>query len=158
MSNNGAVSGHGVRYLVTLTPLVTSPLVFTEVNELVGDIVFKTSRANKKTTPHSRAGVPVTMDEYVVSTEIVRDEMTMQLNFDPTDATHLALRDLYWAKTKVALKKLGPGGVIDTSDDITQSGQFTSWQLTDPQFEGERSYQLMFRPSGPLRVDGVLKT
>ncbi len=143
-------SGHGVKIYVTLTP-VASPNVFTLIPELVGEVKVKFNTASKKVTSHDR-----TMDTYTFSNELVRDEMSLNWNYDPTDTTHVALRDLILARTPVGLRKLGPGGVIGTTEDYTMSGQLSSWDETDAQFEEERKMMLTFRPSGPMRVNGVL--
>lgn len=150
-----AESGHGVVIHVTLDPS-GSPTVFTPIDELVGDITFKTSHASKKVTPHSRGGVAVVVDEYVVSNEVVRDEMALSLNYDSTNADHDTLIDLADSGTFIGFGKVGPGGTLHGVGSIMMSGELVSSELTDPQFEGERRVNFMFRPSGPYRRNGVL--
>lgn len=145
-----ALSGHGCKIYITLDP-VASPNVFTLVPELTGDLSWKINHASKKTTPHDR-----TTDEYVFSNEKVRDEMTLSFNYIPTETTHTTVRNLCINNTFIGLKYLAPGGVQNTTDDVTQSGGLSSWMQSNPQFEGERTVQMTFRPSGPFRIDGTL--
>src|SRR5688572_16000960 len=100
-----ATSGHGVKIYVTLDPS-GSPGTFTHIEGLVGEIKFKANVASKKVTPHEKK-----VDEYTYSEETVRDEISCNWNYDPTDADHVALMTLMLAKTKVGFRKLGPGGV-----------------------------------------------
>lgn len=143
-------SGHGVKIYVTLDP-GASPNVFTLIPELVGEIKVKFNTAKKKVTSHDRL-----MDTYTFSGELVRDELSLNFNYDPTDTNHTKLRDLILARTSIGLRKLGPGGVVGTTEDYTMSGQITGWDQTDGQFEEERKMMLSFQPSGPMRVNGVL--
>lgn len=146
----GETSGHGVKIYVTLDP-VASPNVFTHITGLVGEVKVKLNTAKKKVTPHEKL-----MDRYVFSGEIVRDEISLNWNYDSEDTNHIALRDMILERTPIGLRKLGPGGVAGTTEDWTMSGQFTSWDQTDAQFEEERKMMLTFQPSGDMRVDGVL--
>jgi len=150
----GAVprTGHGCDIRITLNPS-GSPNVFTSIDELSGPLSFKTTKANKKVTAHTR-----TVDVYVHSPELVRDAMALKFNYDPSDADHVALRDLALSNTVVGVAYLAPGGVLHVSDCIIQSGQLSSQNQTNDTYENERMLDLEFRPSGPFEVDGDLYT
>lgn len=156
MANGEPSSGHGVRIRVTLDP-EGSPNVFTDIDGLMGDIGFKTTKASKNVTPHSRGGEIVTVDEYTFSRVMVRDEMAMEINFDPNDADHIALRDHVLDGSIVGVEKIGPNETPGTHG-YRMSGQFSSWEHVDMQYEGERKYRFSFRASGPFMVDGDLVT
>lgn len=157
-----AQAGHGVRWRVTLD-YANNPNTFTDIDGLTGDQEFDTNRDTQEVTPHSMGGVMTTADVYVVSPVLKRSEINFELNWDKDDADHIALRTLVYDGTFCSVEKLGPGGVPyntvtpeDTEDSILQSGFFTGWTLSDPQFEGVRKATFKFRPSGPYRIDGVL--
>jgi hypothetical protein len=157
-----AQAGHGVRWRVTLD-YASNPNTFTDIDGLRGDQEFDTTRDVKEVTPHSRGGAAVTVDEYVVSPVLKRGEINFELNWDKTDADHIALRQLVYDGTFCSIEKLGPGGVPyntvtpeDTDDSILQSGFFHGWTLNDGEYENERRATFKFRPSGPYRIDGVL--
>jgi hypothetical protein len=149
-----AESGHGV--VLYVFGLAGAPTVWTPIDELTGDITFKITHASKETTPHSRGGSPVLVDEYVFSNKFNRDEMTLNLNYDSTNEDHEDLYDLAISGTFIGLAKVGPGGVLHGEGSIHMSGELSSAEQTDPQFEGQRVLNFMFRPSGPFRRNGVL--
>lgn len=152
-------SGQGVRWRVTLDP--EDLTAFTDIDQMIGDIAWSFTNPTSKVTPHSRGGVKVTADEYIVSPEIVRDEMTFEVNFDKNDVDHIALRDLALSRAYVGVEKVGPDGVpydpitpANTKDSILQYGWFSGWTLMDPQGENSRKATWKFRPTGSFRIDG----
>lgn len=149
-----AESGHGV--VLYVFGLAGAPTTWTPIDELTGDISFKITHAKKETTPHSRDGNPVTMDEYVFSAKANRDAMTLNLNFDSTNADHEDMYELARTGAFIGLAKVGPGGVLHGEGSIHMSGELESVELIDPQFEGQRQLNFMFQPSGPYRMNGVL--
>lgn len=144
-----ALSGHGTQVLVTLD-YVGAPTVFTLIPGLRGEISKKLTRAHKEVTAHDQ-----TVDEQVYSRVMKRGPWTFMVNFNPANATHMALRALFLSGEQFKVKSLAYGGVADTLDDITMYGAFTDWEQKDGEQENERSMTLEFVPSGAFQMDGV---
>ena len=144
-----ALPSHGTVFKITMDP-VASPNVFTAVAGLVGDMTFKVSRAKKETTTHD-----MTVDDYVQGRVGKRDVINFTLEYDPTNTQHIKLNTFALAGTTFGLKKLAPGAVEGTTDDITCSCFIESGSWMDP-FDADRTVQFSAQPTGPYRVDGVL--
>jgi hypothetical protein len=144
-----ALSGHGTQVLVTLD-YAGAPTVFTLIPGLRGEITKKLTRAKKEVTAHDQ-----TVDEQVFSRVMKRGAWTFMVNFNPSNSTHMALRDLFMSNEQFKVKSLAFGGVVDTTDDITMYGAFTDLEWKDGEQENERSMTLEFTPSGAFQMDGV---
>lgn len=144
-----ALSGHGTQISVTLD-YAGAPTVFSAIPGLRGEISKKFTLASKDVTAHDDG-----VSRKVYSNIIMRDPWTFSFNYNPDNATHLAIRDIFFAKETVSVKALAPGGVVNTSDDITMTGKFTSVELKDGEYENERSFTAEFTPTGAFTIDGV---
>lgn len=148
-----ATSGHNSTIAVELgTPPVMG--TFTVIPELRGDLMgFAGTRDETNATPHGED-----IDTWVTG-PIVREPMTFQLNYDPTNTTHTGLRAAYLATSVVNRRRgwrfWGPSGAANT-DEVISSGEITSFKDTSPEGAGIRQVELTVRFSKQTKVDGVL--
>lgn len=143
------VAGHASKTYIEVDP--TAQGVFTIVSEVTSSIDFGTTRQKTDITPHG-AGV----DSYIVAQIIGRDDLTLDITYKFADTVHAALHDHYMSNTIFGLMILGPEGTQPSTDCVIQSGQITTWKQMGPVRNGEYKAQLVFRASGPMKVNGTL--
>jgi hypothetical protein len=150
---SSADSGHNATIAVELgTPPVSG--VWTNIPELMGDLKgFSGTRAVTKFTPHGEN------INSAVTGPIERNSSSFTLNFDPNDATHLALRAAFFAPLKVnrlrGWRYWGPAGSAGV-DEVIQSGEIVEWDDTAPEGAGIRQVAVMVEFSKQAKIDGVL--
>lgn len=146
-------TGHNATMAVELgTPPVTG--VFTNIPNLTGDIMgFSSTRDWTTFKPH---GSEI---DRGASGAITRGPMNCTLIYDPTNATHVALRAAYTAPAKVNRRRgfrfWGPSGAAGV-DEVIQSGEITGWEDTAPEDAGLRSVALTINFDGDAWIDGAL--
>lgn len=147
-----AIAGHGATIGMELDPALT-PGSFTVVAELNGDIKKPSlNRPATEATPHQD-----TIDSHVTG-RLGRSELSFSVNYIFDDSTHdhlTGLQKMIIDNTEFGLYLRGPGGAANT-DEWLMSGFLTNFEETDPVREGVRTAQVTFRPSGPMKIDGVL--
>lgn len=142
-------SAHGVRWAAELDP-AGAPDVYTDIGGLRGDVNFlNLSRTATEVTDHGDD-----IDKYVKGV-LRRGEVPVRLNYDHGDANHQALLELMLAGTNFKCKFYGAGGTPGDDEVIFNDGFLTSWNQTNPEREGERGAEGVYRPSGSMVVDGV---
>jgi hypothetical protein len=128
--------------------------VFTAIPELQGDLKgFSGSREVTATTPHGED-----IDSKVTG-PISRNASQFTINFNPTNAVHLALRAAFLATT-VALRRRGwrfwgPNGSAGV-DEVIQSGEITEWDDTSPEGAGIRQVTISVEFAKAAKIDGVV--
>lgn len=144
-----AQSAHGVRWAAETDP-VGAPDVYEDIGGLRGDVGFlNLSRTSTEVTSHDDD-----MDKYVKGV-LRRGEINVKVNYDKGDAAHIKLRNLMLTGTNFKSKFYGAGGVPGTDEVIFNDGFLQSWNQMNPEREGERSAEGVYRPSGTMAVDGV---
>jgi hypothetical protein len=122
---------------------------WTTIAELGGDIVPPAlSRPVTEITPHNDD-----IDSYVMGVAR-RGEVTLTLNFLPSDATHDHLTGLIkaWIDNSFDGYKV----VFPDSSEWIFSGFIGNFAPTAPVREGALTADVMIRPSGPHIIDGVV--
>lgn len=148
MSN--AIAGHGVSIAFELDPAGT-PGVFTTLGELVGDTSIGFTRPETEVTPHNED-----IDSYVTGV-LRRENWDLSVNYIYGSTDHEGIREHIFDNTKFGVRFLGPSSGATTGvDEVIASGFLVSFIESNPAREGERSAEIMFRPSGPMKVDGVI--
>lgn len=144
-----AQSAHGVRAAAETDP-VGLPGVYEDVGGLRGDPNFlNLTRAATEVTSHDDD-----IDLYVKGV-LKRGEVPVKVNYDKGNAVHIKLRNLMLTGLNFKMKFYGAGGVPGTDEVIFNDGFLASWNQTNPEREGERSAEGMYRSSGSMSVDGV---
>lgn len=128
--------------------------VFSLIPELRGDILgFNGSRDFTEATPHGED-----IDSGVTG-PIKRKESQFTLNFDPTNAVHLAMRAAFLAPTVLLRRRgfryWGPAGAAGV-DEVIQSGEIIGWEDKAPEGAGIREVSVTVRFSKQAKVDGVV--
>jgi hypothetical protein len=155
-----ASSGHNAVYAwesgVVTAGVIATPTTgtFTAVPELMGDLnMFSGKRPITKFTPH---GEDISS---VVTGPIELDPSEFTLNFDPTNAVHLAMRAAFLATTPAlrrrGFRKWGPNGSAGV-DEVIQTGEIVGWQDTAPEGAGIRQVKISVEFSKQCKIDGVL--
>lgn len=154
MAGEIAQTGHGVEVAVEIVG--AAPAAFTIVGQLVTDqSPGPQARPAEESTPHN-----VDIDEYVPAGRLMREDMTIEVNYDDTGDTHgesTGFYGLLHAGTKHGLRFRGPGGSAGVNE-LIMSGFTTNVDQSNPVREGIRSETVTFRPSGLMIMDGTVIT
>lgn len=155
MTATSVIAGHGATVACELLP-VGSPGVFTVIAEVESDIKWPSyKRGTTETTPHN-----FNMSRFSVGYP-VWNQFTFDSNYlyDNNTQDHLTgLQFLLNKNTVCGLRLRGPAGSSNI-DEMIVSGQWISWEVTDPNKQGApRKVTFMFQPSGNFIKDGVLFT
>lgn len=147
-----AISGHGVLVAVELDP-AGAPGVFTTLGEHVGDLSQAWARGVTEVTPHSE-----TVDSHVPDGRFTREALDLTVNRIYGDTAQEGIRDLFFANTKFGLRLVGTSaGAGAGVDEVIYSGFCTQFTDNSPVREGARTAEIMFQPSGPMKVDGDIQ-
>lgn len=146
-----ATPGHGALFAMELDP-VGAPGTFTTIGELVGDIAVSLARTSVEVTPHNE-----TIDSYVASAVMRREEWDLSVNYDPADTTHVQMNEHLYDNVTFGVRFRGPGST-GPADEWIASGFLTSVRQVNPAREGVRSLEVNFQPSDAMKIDGVLIT
>lgn len=147
-----ARSGHGTLIAVEFDP-ESQPGVFVTVAELNGDITWPTlTRPKTVVTGHQH-----TID-YSVRGVMSRDDFSWSVNWVYNNATHnftAGLGALMVSGVEFGVRLRGPGGTTNT-DEWIMSGGLTSLSRSSPVRENVQTSNLVFAPSGPMKIDGTV--
>lgn len=146
-----AVSGHGASIAMETDP-TGAPYVFSAIGEIRGNVTYKHNLASTETTPHNG-----NMDTYTPDGRITRDAITITVNYlyGIPGTYHKLLKDFKHSKTWFRLRIRGPQGVAG-SDEVIYWGFLESFQENNNERTGAREAVFVYRPSGPMTLDGVL--
>lgn len=147
-----AISGHGVLVQVELDP-AGAPGVFTTLGEHVGDLNQEWQRGTTEVTPHNE-----TADSHIPDGRFTRSPLDLTVNRIYGDTVQGGVQDIFFGNTKFGLRIVGTSANAGAGvDEVIYSGFCTSFSDNSPLREGARTAAIMFQPSGPMIVDGVVK-
>lgn len=149
VDNTQPVSGHGVRFSITLDP-VGAPGTFTLVGGVVGNLPpFLAPRSVTKSTAHDK-GINI-----VVLGPREHAASTFQIDYVSSDPTHTKLYEFERDGTFFGtLWEFGTG--LGSDGGVIRSGYVSNNNFMHEVKEGIRRMETTFEPSGPYWVDGDL--
>ena len=149
-----AIAGHGATIDMELDPTL-SPGVFTTIAELQDISVPEMSRGETEVTAHDK-----TMDEWVLSTRVLRSPLSGTVNFVHDNGTHDHLTGLRYALLNGEVRGyriVGPNSTGAGDHEWIGSGEVQAFgPVTYPVREGVVQANFAIRLSGPMKIDGVL--
>lgn len=150
MSN--ALPSHGALMAYEVDPVV-SPGVFTTVAEIVGDLKFPDLNTREtECTPHND-----NIDSYRPGV-LSRANSTFDVNWVFNNSTHDHLTGMLSCVIDRKLRGFrfrGPGGTSGSNEWIC-SGYVTNMTNQNPARTGIRTSTVTIRPSGLMKIDGVV--
>lgn len=144
------VAGHATVLAVEVDP-AGAPGVFTTLPEVTSSIDWGGTRNKTEITPHGS-----NVDSHIVSQVQNRDDLTIEISYKFANTVHAALYGFWNANTIFGVMTIGPEGTAPGTDTIIESGQLTTFKKMGPVRNGEYKAQLVFRPSGPFKANGVI--
>lgn len=146
------ISGHNTLFWFEMDP-VGAQGTFTELPQVTSNIDTGNTSETSEVTPHG-----ATVDSYIVSPVMKRNEYTITGSYIHGNATQEGLRDHRNAQTLFGYRITGPTwpGGVSTSDTEIGSGYCTSFRVMGPTGAGARTFEAVFRPHGPYMIDGEL--
>jgi hypothetical protein len=96
--------------------------------------------------------------DYWIRGRLGRDAFGFSVNWvfdNPTHDYEAGLGYLLVQGTEFGMRVRGPGGTANT-DEWIFSGGLTNIGQVSPIREGARTSEITFRPSGPMKIDGVV--